>query len=338
MTGSGKTGLGIGMLEEAAIDHIPVIAIDPKGDLANLLLMFPNLDAELPALAAAGQARQRAGERRAARRRAGRALAQGPGRLGRRRRAHPPPARRRRPGDHRRQLGRHADLGAALVQGAFGWLMADVDLYRERVQACAGHPDAHGHRRRPDHQPRARADLRICSTTPWRNGQDLDIAGLIRAIQQPPFERVGVLDVESFYPGKDRAALAMQLNNLLAAPGFAAWMDGEPLDTGRLLYTESGKPRVSVVSIAHLSDRERMFFVATLLSEVVSWMRTQPGSTSLRAILYMDEIFGYLPPVANPPTKALFLTLLKQARAFGLGVVLATQKIRSTSTIRRCRT
>ena len=204
-------------------------------------------------------------------------------------------------------------------------LRDDVDLYRERVQATAmGILTLMG----IDADPITSREHVLLSNlldNAWQQGQDLDVAGLIRAIQQPPFDRVGVLDVESFFPSKDRAGLAMQLNNLLAAPGFAAWMDGEPLDTGRLLFTDTGKPRVSVVSIAHLSDRERMFFVATLLNDVVSWMRTQPGSTSLRAILYMDEIFGYLPPVANPPTKALFLTLLKQARAFGLGLVLATQ-------------
>jgi hypothetical protein len=159
----------------------------------------------------------------------------------------------------------------------------------------------------------------------WNAGQDLDIAGLIRAIQQPPFQRIGVLDVESFFPSKERSALAMQLNTLLAAPGFEAWMQGEPLDTARLLYTPSGQPRISVLSIAHLSDRERMFFVSMLLNDIVSWMRTQPGTGSLRALFYMDELFGYMPPVANPPSKTLLLTLLKQARAFGLGTVLSTQ-------------
>jgi hypothetical protein len=102
-------------------------------------------------------------------------------------------------------------------------------------------------------------------------------------------------------------------------------MEGEPLDISRLLYTSEGKPRISILSVAHLSDAERMFFVTILLNEVVSWMRSQPGTGSLRAILYMDEIFGYFPPTANPPSKTPMLTLLKQARAYGLGVVLATQ-------------
>jgi hypothetical protein len=159
----------------------------------------------------------------------------------------------------------------------------------------------------------------------WSAGRDLDLAGLIRDIQKPPFARVGVVDVESFYPAKERAQLAMSLNNLLASPGFSAWLSGDPLDVQRLLYTAEGKPRVSILSIAHLSDSERMFFVTLLLNELVAWMRGQTGTTSLRALFYMDEVFGFFPPVATPPAKAPMLTLLKQARAYGLGCVLATQ-------------
>jgi hypothetical protein len=159
----------------------------------------------------------------------------------------------------------------------------------------------------------------------WREGRDLDLASLIRAIQKPPFTQLGVLDLDSFFPSADRFALAMTLNNLLASPAFAAWSEGEPLDVGRLLYTAEGKPRIAILSIAHLSDAERMFFVTVLLNEVVTWMRAQPGTSSLRALLYMDEVFGYFPPTANPPSKTPMLTLLKQARAYGLGVVLATQ-------------
>lgn len=159
----------------------------------------------------------------------------------------------------------------------------------------------------------------------WEQGKDLDLPGLITSIQTPPITQIGVMNVDTFFPPQDRFGLAMQLNNLMAAPGFEIWREGEPLDVGRLLYTQSGKPRVSVISINHLSDSERMFFVSMLLNEVVSWMRGQSGTSSLRALLYLDEIFGYMPPIANPPSKVLLLTLLKQARAFGLGVVLATQ-------------
>src|SRR5918994_4643070 len=162
-------------------------------------------------------------------------------------------------------------------------------------------------------------------TNSWRAGRDLDLPALIAEIQSQPIAKVGVLDLESFFPSKDRFALAMQLNQLLATPGFNAWLEGEALDIDRLLYTESGRPRVSVISIAHLDDQERMFFVSLLLNEIVGWMRSQRGTSSLRAVMYFDEIFGFLPPVANPPSKGPLLTMLKQARAFGVGVVLATQ-------------
>ena len=159
----------------------------------------------------------------------------------------------------------------------------------------------------------------------WCKGENLDLAALIHRIQQPPFTRVGVLDLEAFFPEKDRFALAMRVNGLLAAPSFALWLEGEPLDIATMLYTPEGKPRVAIVSIAHLSDPERMFFLTLLLNRVVSWMRAQSGTSSLRAMLYMDEVSGYMPPVANPPSKQALLLLMKQARAFGLGVVLATQ-------------
>ena len=201
----------------------------------------------------------------------------------------------------------------------------DADLFRERLQTTASSVLA---LLGIDADPITSREHILVSNIlqrVWVSGKDLDLAGLITQIQNPPFEKIGVMGVEQVFPARDRTALAMKINNLLAAPGFEAWMTGVPLDASKLLYTESGKPRVSVLSIAHLGDAERMFFVAMLLNELIGWMRQQPGTGSLRAILYMDEIFGYLPPVANPPTKTLFLTLLKQARAYGLGVVLATQ-------------
>jgi hypothetical protein len=161
--------------------------------------------------------------------------------------------------------------------------------------------------------------------TAWDKGQSLDLATLVHQIQSPPFDRVGVIELEAFYPAKDRVKFATQMNNLLASPGFSAWIEGVPMDIASFLRTPQGKPRVAILSIAHLSDSERMFFVSLFLNQVLAWMRQQPGTTSLRALLYMDEIFGYFPPSANPPSKKPLLTLMKQARAFGLGVVLATQ-------------
>jgi hypothetical protein len=159
----------------------------------------------------------------------------------------------------------------------------------------------------------------------WTAGRDLDLPSIIEQIQAPPFQKVGVVDLEAFYPKRDRFELAMKFNAVLAAPGFDQWFEGEPLDPARLLYTTDGRPRVAIFSIAHLGDAERMFFVSLLLNQMLGWMRSQTGTTSLRAIVYMDEIAGYFPPVANPPSKTPLLTLLKQGRAFGLGVVLATQ-------------
>ncbi len=159
----------------------------------------------------------------------------------------------------------------------------------------------------------------------WSQGHALDLAGLIGAIQKPSFDKVGVFDVDTFYPPKERLELAMAVNNLLASPGFGVWMEGEALDIQRLLFTAEGKPRVSIISIAHLTDAERMFVVTLILNELVAWMRQQPGTSALRALCYMDEIFGYFPPSAMPPSKLPMLTLMKQARAFGLGMVLATQ-------------
>ncbi len=327
MTGSGKTGLGIGLLEEAAIDHIPVIAIDPKGDMGNLLLTFPDLRGEdfLPWVDSRAAAEQGLSPEEYARTQA-QAWQQGLAQWG-------------QSGERIRKLREAVDMAIYTPGSSAGLpvsvlrsfnpppaaVSADPDLLRERIQVTAtGLLSLVGIDADPitsrDHILLANLLERL-----WREGKSLDIAGLIGAIQEPPMAKIGVLDLESFYPAKERFALAMRLNNLLASPGFEAWMEGEPLDAGRLLYGESGKPRVSVITIAHLSDSARMFLVCMLLNEIIGWMRSQPGTGSLRAILYMDEIFGYLPPIANPPSKKLFLTLLKQARAFGLGLVLATQ-------------
>lgn len=327
MTGSGKTGLGVGLLEEAALDHVPVIAIDPKGDLANLLLTFPDLAPGdfrpwvNPRQAAdEGQTADEFAKSQAALWKKGLAAWGQDG------------ARIKKLKDSADFAvytpGSNAGSPISVLQ-AFtapaAALIDDTDLYRERIQATATGILA---LLEIDADPISSREHILISQIldhAWQEGRDLDIASLIGAIQQPPMTRIGVMDIESFYPSKDRFALAMRLNNLLAAPGFATWMEGEPLKAEKLLYTASGKPRVSVMSIAHLGDDERMFFVTMLLNEIIAWMRAQQGTSSLRAVLYMDEIFGYLPPTANPPSKRLFLTLLKQARAYGVGLVLATQ-------------
>ena len=327
MTGSGKTGLGVGLLEEAALDHVPVIAIDPKGDLANLLLTFPELRGEdfKPWV----NARQASDEGLSVDEFASAQAALWKKGL----------AKWGQDGARIRKLKDSADFAVYTPGSNAGTpvsvlqtfaapdqaLLDDADLYGERVQATAtGVLSLLG----IDADPIASREHILISQIldhAWQAGRNLDIARLIAEIQQPPVTTIGVMDIESFYPSKDRFALAMQLNNLLAAPGFARWMEGAPLKAQDFFYTAEGRPRVSVMSIAHLGDEERMFFVTMLLNEIIAWMRSQQGTSSLRAILYMDEIFGFLPPTANPPSKRLFLTLLKQARAYGLGLVLATQ-------------
>ena len=327
MTGSGKTGLGVGILEEAAMDNIPVIAIDPKGDLGNLMLTFPDLK---PAsfrpwinthqASNNGQTPDEYAAAQAALWKKGLAeWGQGPKRI---------KALRAKSEVSIYTPGSNAGRSVSVLKGFDAppaAMLDDSDLYRERVQATVTSVLSLLNIDADPLTSREHILVAQILDDAWRNGRSLDIAGLIGAIQSPPISKVGVLDLESFYPAKDRFALAMRLNNLLSAPGFDVWMKGEPLNAARLLHTDSGQPRISIMSIAHLDDNERMFFVAMLLNELIAWMRSQPGTSSLRAILYMDEIFGYMPPTANPPSKRLLLTLLKQARAYGVGLVLATQ-------------
>jgi hypothetical protein len=326
MTGSGKTGLCLSLLEEAALDGIPAIAIDPKGDLGNLLLSFPRLDPSdfRPWVDESEAARQGISPEELASRTAEKwkeGLSQW-GEDGSR------IERMRSAADFAIYTpGSTAGLSLSLLQsfspppvGA-----VDGDAMRERLAATvAGLLALLGIDADPV-KSRETILLSALLQQAWQSGAGLDLPSLIRQVQSPPFDRIGVMDLESFYPAAERFTLSLQLNNLLASPGFSSWMEGEPLDVARLLWTREGKPRISILSIAHLSDTERMFFVTLLLNEVVSWMRTQTGTSSLRAILYMDEVFGYFPPTANPPSKLPMLTLMKQARAFGLGVVLATQ-------------
>ncbi|MDA1194888.1 MAG: ATP-binding protein [Planctomycetota bacterium] len=327
MTGSGKTGLCLSLLEEAAIDGVPAIAIDPKGDLGNLMLTFPKLAAadfepwvEAEQAARKGRTVPEQAQATAEQWRAGLADWQQDGAR----------IQRFRDAVDVAIYTPGSDAGLPLtVLRSFAApapaLLEDGDALRERIMASVSGLLALLGIEADPIRSREHILLSRILDTAWRAGEDLDIGAMILAIQKPGFDRIGVLDLESFYPAKDRFELALTLNNLLASPGFQAWTQGEPLDIQRLLWTPAGKPRLTILSIAHLSDSERMFFVTMLLNEVVSWMRSQPGSTSLRALLYMDEVFGYFPPTANPPSKLPMLTLMKQARAFGLGVVLATQ-------------
>jgi hypothetical protein len=327
MTGSGKTGLCLAILEEAAIDGIPAIVIDPKGDIANLLLTFPNLrsedfapwvnedDARRKGVSAQDFAKQQA-----------ELWKKGLADWG-------------QDGERIKRLRAAADFAVYTPGSSAGLPVSIIDSFNASPESSRSDAEAMRDRTTAtatsllsllgiDADPlRSREHILLSNifSTAWSKGENLNLQGLIQQIQNPPIQRVGVMELETFFPAKERFALAMQFNNLLATPGFAAWLEGEPLDLQSLMYTKEGKPRIAIFSISHLNDSERMFFVSLLLNQTLAWVRGQPGTTSLRALVYMDEIFGYFPPTANPPSKLPLLTLLKQARAFGVGVMLATQ-------------
>ena len=328
MTGSGKTGLCIGLLEEAALHGVPAIIIDPKGDLTNLLLHFPSMlpsDFEPwidPETARQGgkSVQQMAAETSEKWKKGLADWGLGSEQL--------------------KALGDSADFAIYTPGSSSGipvnilssfqspdldW-EANSEVLRERISSTVtallgligiGEVDP----------LRSREHILLSNLleTAWINKQSLSLTDLILQVQTPPMERLGAFPMESFFPEKERFSLAILLNNFLAAPSFQVWQQGQTLDIGKLLFTNSGKPRHSIFYLAHLSENERMFFVTLLFTAVETWMRSQRGTGNLRALVYFDEIMGYLPPVANPASKTVMLRMLKQARAFGVGLVLATQ-------------
>ncbi len=327
MTGSGKTGLCLALLEEAAMDGVPVIAIDPKGDIGNALLTFPNLTPQ--------EFRPWINEDEA--RRTGKspddyAAAQsatwqkGLGEWG-------------QSADRIKKLratvdmaiytpGSNAGLPVSILSSLNcppAEVMDDAEALADRIESTVSSMLGLLNVNADPIQSPEHILLSNIVAFCWKKGQNLTLENLVRQIQQPPIRKVGVVDLDSFMPEAKRTALSMKLNNLLASPGFSTWLEGEALDIQRMYYTPEGKPRITIFCIAHLSDTERMFFVSLLMNQLLGWMRSQQGTTSLRAIFYMDEIYGYLPPTAMPPSKKPLMILLKQARAFGLGILLATQ-------------
>lgn len=328
MTGSGKTGMCIGLLEEAAIEGIPAVIIDPKGDLTNLLLHFPNLlpadfepwiDPEVS-------------------RREGKTPAQ----------AAQDTAENWKKGLESWGLGAtelnllkdSVDFGVYTPGSSAGvpvnilssFAAPDLpweehrEILREKISTIV--TALLGLIGLNNIDPlRSREHILLCNIleNAWSKSSSLDLTELILQTQNPPFDRLGAFPVNNFFPAKDRFDLAMLLNNFLASPSFEIWREGVPLDIAKLLYSPDGKPRHSIFYLAHLSESERMFFVTLLFAAIESWMRSQRGTGSLRALVYFDEILGYLPPVANPPSRPIMLRMLKQARAFGVGLLLATQ-------------
>src|SRR5574344_939855 len=312
MTGSGKTGLGITLLEEAAIDAIPSIIIDPKGDMTNLLLNFPELnpsdfepwldDSEVSNSYKEGIQRDFQDLSRV------------------------------------KKLKDSADFTIYTPGSSAGVqvsilssfkaptieILEDMELFSNIINSTV-HSILSLIDNKSDETSKESILLASIFTNYFKEQKDLTLEELITLIVTPPFSKIGVFDLETFFPQSDRLKFALKINTIIASPSFSSWLEGESLDISKMLYSQSGKAKVNIFSIAHLNDSQRMFFVTILLNQILAWMRRQEGTTSLKALLYMDEIFGYFPPQANPPSKQPMLTLLKQARSFGIGVILSTQ-------------
>jgi hypothetical protein len=327
MTGSGKTGLGIVLLEEALLAGVPALILDPKGDMGNLLLTFPDLapadfrpwvheeDARAANISIDDLAAKTASDWRQG------LESQGidPGRIKTLRDT--TEMTMYTPGS---DAGVPLNLVGSLQAPPLSW-DSEAEALRDEIEGTVtsllGLVGIKA-------DPLASREFVLLSNlieNAWRAGQDLDLGTLVGQVQAPPLRKLGVFDIDTFFPPKDRTALALRLNGLLASPSFAAWGEGEALDPGALLRTSDGKPRAAIVYLAHLSEEERQFVVTLVLSKLVTWMRGQPGASDLRALVYMDEVYGFAPPTAAPPAKKPILTILKQARAFGVGMVLATQ-------------
>lgn len=327
MTGSGKTGLCMALLEEAAIDKVPAIVIDPKGDIGNLLLQFPEFQPSdfRPWINEDDAAKKgRTPDEHAAK--TADMWKNGLADWGQN-------------GDRIRDLQSKVDVNVFTPGSNAGIpvsilssldapdfeILDDAELLAERIESTVSSLlSLLGVDADPIQDPEHILLSNIFSSC-WRNGESLTLQSLIKFILEPPFDTIGVLPLDDCISKKDRSSLAMKMNSLLASPGFSVWLKGVPLDIKKLMHAPDGRARVSIFSISHLSDSERMFFVSLLFNQMLGWMRAQTGTSSLRALLYMDEIYGYLPPVANPPSKKPLMTMLKQARAFGLGILLATQ-------------
>jgi hypothetical protein len=327
MTGSGKTGLGVVLLEEVLSRGVPALIIDPKGDLGNLALVFPELGGEdFEPWVDEGEADREGLSKVQLARRTAERWKEGLARSG----IDP---------DRMRAFRDGADV-RILTPGSTAGIPVDV---LGNLSAPEGSWDEHAETLRDEIEGLVSGLLLLAGIESdpltsrehillsnlvergWRDGRDLDLATLLGWIQDPPLRRLGVFDLETFFPARDRLQLAMKLNGLVASPSFAEWMQGAPLDVADLLWAPDGRPRASIVHLAHLSDVERQFVVTLVLSKVVTWMRRQPGTSELRALVYIDEVFGFAPPTAEPPSKRPMLTIFKQARAHGVGMVVSTQ-------------
>ena len=328
MTGSGKTGLGIILIEEAALQGIPAILVDPKGDLTNLLLTFPDLAPQdfepwIDANTAKRESKSIAEMAESTALLWKKGLADWG--IGSKELSQLKAAADRvvyTPGS---SAGMPISIMTSFEAPNIPW-KENEEILREKISALVtalltliGLKDI------DSLNSREHILLSNIIEYNWKKGSKLDLGQLILQTQDPPLDKLGAFSLNDFIPKKERINLAILLNNLLASPSFQSWIEGQPLDIQSMLYTEDGRPRQSIFYLSHLADTERMFFITLLYSAIESWMRKQAGSSELRALIYFDEIHGYLPPIANPPSKPLIIRLLKTARAFGIGLVLATQ-------------
>ena len=326
MTGSGKTGLGITLLEEAAIDAIPSIIIDPKGDMTNLLLNFPELNpSDFEPWLDDSEVSNSGGTKEELAIKVSNSYKEGI-------------QRDFQDLSRVKKLKDSADFTIYTPGSSAGIqvsilssfkaptieILEDMELFSNIINSTV-HSILSLIDNKSDETSKESILLASIFTNYFKEQKDLTLEELITLIVTPPFSKIGVFDLETFFPQSDRLKFALKINTIIASPSFSTWLEGESLDISKMLYSQSGKAKVNIFSIAHLNDSQRMFFVTILLNQILAWMRRQEGTTSLKALLYMDEIFGYFPPQANPPSKQPMLTLLKQARSFGIGVILSTQ-------------
>ena len=326
MTGSGKTGLGVTLLEEAAIDAIPSIIIDPKGDMTNLLLNFPELNpSDFEPWLDDSEVSNSGGTKEELAIKVSNSYKEGI-------------QRDFQDLSRVKKLKDSADFTIYTPGSSAGIqvsilssfkaptieILEDMELFSNIINSTV-HSILSLIDNKSDETSKESILLASIFTNYFKEQKDLTLEELITLIVTPPFSKIGVFDLETFFPQSDRLKFALKINTIIASPSFSTWLEGESLDISKMLYSQSGKAKVNIFSIAHLNDSQRMFFVTILLNQILAWMRRQEGTTSLKALLYMDEIFGYFPPQANPPSKQPMLTLLKQARSFGIGVILSTQ-------------
>jgi hypothetical protein len=325
MTGSGKTGLGVGIIEEAVIDNIPSIIIDPKGDMGDLCLTDPSFSPEIFEPWVADEAKSKEAEPKVYAKKISTVWKEGIESWGQTRdrvqKFHNVKKTIYTPGSSAgvsinvmssldvppAEILEDGDTFASYLKSTTTSLLSLVGINADPLES------------------KEYILIAQIITTSWLANENLTIEGIIGKILSPSFHKIGVLPLDDFYPKNDRFKLATKFNALLASPSFSLWLQGESLDIQKLLYDENGKAKVAIFSISHLNDDERMFFVTLLLNKYIAWMRRQSGTSALKTLLYMDEIFGFFPPTKNPPSKEPMLLLLKQARAFGVGVVLSTQ-------------